>query len=333
MARQYCFAFITIVLLSLFTLLFREAPFPVSQSSSIRQESHEYKLLVVVPGFSFQNASLKLVLNNVKALSSRSSVDTSCVIYHYVYPTHVHYENMQSAEARELQHYCKFSTYLGSDYAFYIKAVNPNLITMVNYSHVMILLDDVELRNFAVDRFLDIMTFNNLTSASPAIKQGQFPCNRQENLDSVGGTSVAIEVFATFFTAESFDCFWSLLDPHVNFIGWGYDLFFPTFCAAMGHPQRLGVVTYNDMQAIHRPVVAKGKYTPRAGVNASDIFALAARQEAAFRDSVQQRYGLSLADPAELREKTYERPRDYEALRLPPRLASHVKGVRRTRRP
>ena len=327
MQSKYCKYFLLLIILCTLLLFFGTMDY-VNYGLFIRSDNNhgnrldkslpKHKLLVVVPGFSFQPASLALVLRNIEALQGDTRISVSCLIYHYTYPSHIFFNASQSEDAYKLRTYCDISAYSGSDYGYYVKAVNPALARQGGFTHIMLLLDDVELKNFHVGDFMDIMTYNNLTLASPAVQQGQFPCNRRENIgDEPGGTVTAIEIFAAVFTMDAFACFWTMVDPFTNYIGWGYDLYFQFFCTAIGHPQRLGIITYKDMTVVHRPQVAKGDHTPRS-VLKDTFLQQAVQQEEDIRGVLRTRYGIALPLAKDLRERTQDIPLvDHMPLKLP----------------
>jgi hypothetical protein len=79
---------------------------------------------------------------------------------------------------------------------------------------------------------LDVMQRNNLSVISPAIigatMSSTLPYRHSAHAKrlrmppryTLGATVQAIEVFATVFSAESWACFWDLLEPLWNAAGW-----------------------------------------------------------------------------------------------------------------
>ena len=134
-----------------------------------------YKVLVAVPGFNFHPQRTRILLGSLGNIRA-SGVDFRCVIFNY---------NDQLGEsaregrdsprgARRLWQLCEFLDYFYANYATYLKAFPPSLVQEAGFTHVLVLLDDVELKpSFRLREALDIMARNNLSVASPAI--GQFP--------------------------------------------------------------------------------------------------------------------------------------------------------------
>lgn len=204
---------------------------PVLFVLSVFQACHAngQNVLIVVPGFGWNLARLGILEASFKVLFRDTTVEKKCVVYTYKKPVNV--KEIQSAKT--LLERCDILQYENSMYAFYLKTVSPFLVKTANFSHVMILLDDVEiLPTFDLQRMLGIMTDNNLSVASPYVI-GNNLCPRKHKMgDGAIGFKVHYsEVFALTFTSQAWTCFWGMLAPQINSNGWGYDVYLHEHCS------------------------------------------------------------------------------------------------------
>ena len=131
--------------------------------------SSAYKVLVIVPGFNYHTHRTRILITSLKNIES-SSIDFRCMIFNYNdQVSHVDSDGNKVSHEYLLKT-CQVFDYYYANYAHYLKAVPPLLIEEAKFTHVLVLLDDVELKpSFQLQLALDIMTKNNLSVASPAI--------------------------------------------------------------------------------------------------------------------------------------------------------------------
>jgi hypothetical protein len=101
----------------------------------------EEKILLLVPGINYDSHRSMILLRNLKMIRSSSGVDLDCMILAYRSPSN------QSLETELSRLSCHVQYFYHGNYAFYLKAAVPQLLIASGYSHVFVLLDDVELRD------------------------------------------------------------------------------------------------------------------------------------------------------------------------------------------
>lgn len=94
-------------------------------------------LLAVIPGFGFHCERTITVLKNLDIIR-RSNISIHCMIF-------VYGNNISEPTLQNIKNICDVHYYNHANFGNYIKSVSPYLVRSSNYSHVMILLDDVEL--------------------------------------------------------------------------------------------------------------------------------------------------------------------------------------------
>ena len=95
------------------------------------------KLLLVMPGFGFHPARSETVLHNLRVIRN-ADIAIHCLIYIYGH-------NITKSVLSHIRDYCHVQYSHPANYASYLKTVTPVMINRSGCSHVMILLDDVEL--------------------------------------------------------------------------------------------------------------------------------------------------------------------------------------------
>jgi hypothetical protein len=196
---------------------------------------------VVVPGFNY-HPSRATVLRDSLANINASLVDFKCIVFNYEEPIDRSTKTMPSAAEREiLSSTCEIINYYYANYASYLKAVPPLLLEMAGFTHVFVLLDDVELKpSFKLNETLDIMTRNRLFVASPAIDGTLMWATKVHDYGhkdyAVGHRVHIIEIFATIFTLDGWRCWHDFLDPVVNSAGWGYEKGIFRYCQKYYYP-------------------------------------------------------------------------------------------------
>jgi hypothetical protein len=97
------------------------------------------KILLLVPGINFDHDRLLILFKNLRLLMSLSEVDLDCLIFAYRSPP------IEAVEEEFRRLSCQMEYFYHGNYAFYLKAAVPSLLIASGYSHVFVLLDDVEL--------------------------------------------------------------------------------------------------------------------------------------------------------------------------------------------
>lgn len=143
-------------------------PLALSLGACCLALSLAHKVLVVVPGFNYHPQRTRILLGSLNTVRS-SDVEFRCVVFNYN-----DLNGQKGGElprgARRLSCLCEVFDYFYANYATYMKAFPPSLVREAGFTHVFVLLDDVELKpSFHLRQALDIMVRNNLSVASPAI--------------------------------------------------------------------------------------------------------------------------------------------------------------------
>ena len=185
-----------------------------------------HKLLVFFPGVGFDEGRTELILHNIKFIEKSKSRDLeiSCLMAVYKHPP--------DSILHHINNVCSVTYYPSGNYVAYLKTLEPNLVKFGGFTHVMILLDDIELvqSSFSFKKMLHIMDSKQLMVASPRVEGAHCPTmhrNQKFNVRSldhaVGHESEVVEIFATVFTLEGWGCWHDMMDPENNPYGWGYD--------------------------------------------------------------------------------------------------------------
>jgi hypothetical protein len=256
------------------------------------------KVLILVPGLGSNESRANIVLNNMN-LISRSQVDFECLIFVY--------SNVPSNVFEQLKYNCSIDSYQNGNYADYIKAVSPSLVKLSKFTHVMVLLDDVELEDsFQLIGMLEIMQRHNLSVASPCIRGAALgatssmdsPARRSFHMKpvyKVGHYSQVIEVFSTIFTVEGWHCFWSLVDPTLNQAGWGYDLYLYHYCRDYHNMSNFTMGVIHSMTARHHKGLGRLEVSPHSCRNMNGCIHPSAQRDRWIEIS-KQLYNLTLIE-------------------------------------
>eukprot|EP00602_Paraphysomonas_sp_CaronLab_P001445 CAMPEP_0185027618 /NCGR_PEP_ID=MMETSP1103-20130426/12880_1 /TAXON_ID=36769 /ORGANISM="Paraphysomonas bandaiensis, Strain Caron Lab Isolate" /LENGTH=294 /DNA_ID=CAMNT_0027561711 /DNA_START=66 /DNA_END=950 /DNA_ORIENTATION=- len=264
--------------------------------SSISDISRSDKVLLVIPGIGFHTNRTETVLWNLDILR-RSNVSYQCIAFAYKIPP------LKKTDLR-IRSSCHLHYYFNGNYASYMKAIVPSVLNSAGFTHVMVLLDDVELgRHFSLDTLLDAMKRNSLAVATPAVtgaavhsitpyEPKPVPKFRQKFRPNykVGHTVKVMEVFATMFTLQAWKCWWLLLEPKLNSLGWYYDLCIYDYCAAKVEGFRMGVLM--GLSAIHR--AHYGKLSVNTSLHAMQMLGHPALQGKFWIRVMAQRRGTDL---------------------------------------
>jgi hypothetical protein len=117
---------------------------------------------------------------------------------------------------------CKFIHEPGVVYHFFKKYITPEVAS--RYDVIFLGVEDVEIDDFSWERFLDVMSRNQLDMAAPALSAQSITPHRimYGREHGVGRLVDVIEVFLTAFDARAWPRFWNLIEADWNHWGWGY---------------------------------------------------------------------------------------------------------------
>jgi hypothetical protein len=156
-------------------ILFSFIVFILLLSSVSSLEKSYSKILVVFPGVGFSNHNrTKTVFRNLRRLKEQNIFD--CLMF-----TH---SKFSQDFLNEIGNKCEIQYFPEGSYALYMKSVVPFVVREAGYTHIFILLDDVELGDqlryninpyhlFNLDRLeylLTAMEKNNLSVISPTVE-------------------------------------------------------------------------------------------------------------------------------------------------------------------
>ena len=128
------------------------------------------KVLVLVPGFGFHPQRTLILVESLKKVI-HSGVECYCMLFNF----EDHVDRLQKGDNPSQEHRdfiyasCGVVDYHYANYATFMKSVPVVLLQQSGYSHVFVLLDDVELDLFNMRDMLNIMTRNNLSMISPLV--------------------------------------------------------------------------------------------------------------------------------------------------------------------
>jgi hypothetical protein len=128
-------------------LLFR---FLCGLASSLHLET---KIFLVVPGINLNSQQrYHVLMSNLNYLSPWSSFTSSTTLFQnqnnisldcliFIYQTSSAY----SREEEALRNFCQLEYFYHGNYAYYLKSILPSFLILSGYTHIFLLLDDVEL--------------------------------------------------------------------------------------------------------------------------------------------------------------------------------------------
>lgn len=216
-------------------------------SYAVSTES-EQKPLLFVPGLGCSNEMrIETTVNNLAALRRQGSFD--CLIGSFVEENALRLHDNESLAI--LQRECYVEYKVGAGFADFMQAVSPKLIHG-KYSHVILLLDDVELGSFELDKALNASSRQDLGVATPrisnAILHPLLGISRSPQTSEIFHVDV-VELFLTVFRADAWECMFDIQDPTRMLHGHGPARLMYKICK-MRHPTfKMGVL--NFMESIH----------------------------------------------------------------------------------
>lgn len=123
-----------------------------------------------------------------------------------------------------------------------------------DYDYIFFWDDDVDIKDFHVEHFLNIMRKNELSVAQPALASGEnasYGITIHHPSYTNGRFTDFVEIMIPVFRRDAWVKWWDMLEPEWNFWGWGYDLKFKS----IKHIKKMGII---DAQAVEhtRPVMS-----------------------------------------------------------------------------
>jgi hypothetical protein len=103
------------------------------------------------------------------------------------------------------------------------KCLGPGLCR--RYEYVFVWMDDLDVMDFAPERFLDILRRHRIEVAHPALSDDSVISHEvmRRQTDGVGRFTDFVEQMAFVFRGCSWQRFWELISPTEHPWGWGYD--------------------------------------------------------------------------------------------------------------
>jgi len=139
-------------------------------------------------------------------------------------------------------------------YVYHLKRLLPSFVDALAFSHVFVLLDDVRIAPAGpadVARFVRVADANGLSVATPKVL-GSIRHVMRKSLDCRVGRLVSrIEIFAVLFTPPAYRCWFELIDPATNGVGWGYEKLLEPYCGQWSRPDTFRIGIVSSLQVEH----------------------------------------------------------------------------------
>jgi hypothetical protein len=213
--------------------------------------STDHNILLIVPGMQEKSK----VLQQIERLfaSKGHQIQLSCLVF-----TCLEFQYQQRAD---FQRYCvTYESYVGS-YSDYLKVAIPSMIRSSQFTHIMVLHEQVGLSStFNITQILRIMDTNDLQVVSPTVVRPWLNSSAAAEgeaeesgasipgVKGIGHFTEVVELYAAVFTAAAWACQWDIIDPGVNPWAVGVELYFFHCCRHAVQPSlRMGIA--HGMQA------------------------------------------------------------------------------------
>lgn len=143
---------------------------------------------------------------------------------------------------------CTFIYERGIVYYFFKKYITPEISK--KYDVIFLGVEDVEIDDFSWQKFLQIMSDNQLDMASPALSQQSITPHKimYQQSNKVGRLVDVIEVFVTAFDSRAWPKFWELIEKDSNHWGWGYVQLAQSYCGF-----KMGIVDCETISVTRPP--------------------------------------------------------------------------------
>jgi Protein of unknown function (DUF707) len=202
------------------------------------------KVLVVVPGLG-EAQRMNLTLRSLETLRQSTEDDGdgnsfACLVYVY------EVDLLEEAKDR-MQHLCEVVLNVGM-WTAHMKSVppltnpetdsaaelpwllSPSLRQLTNdVTHVAIMMDDMDVADLDLARFVALMDFTGFGVASPAFPNDYYEVMRRR-CECVYHRTDFVNVMFAVFTRRVWQCWQSLIDPVANSFGWGMDIALAGLC-------------------------------------------------------------------------------------------------------
>jgi hypothetical protein len=125
---------------------------------------------------------------------------------------------------------CRFIREKGLKWFYMKKYLTPKSVK--SYDYILPWDDDIDILDFDMNNFLDIMRRNNLVVAQPSLDRESFYTHRSTltQLGSVGRYTDFVEIMVQVFTKQAWAKYWHMLEDDWNHWGWGYDVLANSIC-------------------------------------------------------------------------------------------------------
>lgn len=208
---------------------------------SHKQSTRSRKVLVVVPGLG-EARRVNLTLRSLETLrrsamgdgDSKDGGTFACLVYVY------DVEILDEAKGR-MQHLCEVVLNVGM-WTSHMKSVPPVLNTTGpaalspmlrlltdGVTHVAIMMDDMDVADLDLARFVALMDFTGFGVASPAFPNEYYEVMRRR-CECVYHRTDFVNIMFAVFTRRVWQCWQSLIDPTENSYGWGMDIALAGLC-------------------------------------------------------------------------------------------------------
>jgi hypothetical protein len=192
------------------------------------------KVLIVVPGFGDATRLLGLTASLVK-LMSNPSISSSCLVF--VWNPELY---LQASSALP---FCmvRLSVGLWTNHMLAVDVVPPEAST---FSHVAVLIDDIDVTKVDLARFLEVMTESRFGMASASFPQWHYPVLHPRMQCSSHRSDFA-DILFSVFTLDAWKCWIGMIRAsRRNQFGWGFDCVFADKC-------NLSIGVIDEFEALH----------------------------------------------------------------------------------
>ena len=169
-------------------------------------------VLVVVPGIGDMSR-----LTNLKAslLQLRKTSSADCLV--------IVWNASAMEQVKEELQFChvQYNSGMWTDHITLVTSDHPS-INFGRLTHVAILIDDIDVRNVHLTKFLNLMRISGYGMASASFNQWHYPVMHSRRVCSSHRSDFS-DILFSVFTIPTWICWLSLITED-NRIGWGYDL-------------------------------------------------------------------------------------------------------------
>lgn len=136
------------------------------------------------------------------------------------------------------------------------------------YDYIFFWDDDIDIMDFDVENFLEIMQKNELSVAQPALMYGQnasHAITAHHPSYTKGRFTDFVEIMVPVFRRDAWGKWWDMLEWDTNFWGWGYDLIFKS----LKNISKMGII---DAQTVLHTRSVSSSFNPRVREEADRFF-------------------------------------------------------------